>query len=148
MSTIEKSITVNQPVSTVYNQWTQFETFPKFMEGVEEIKQTTDTMTHWTTNIGGVRREFDAEIVEQQPDERIGWHAVDGPKQDGMVTFQPAGPNSTQITVRMDYEPEGLVEKAGDALNIIDRRVDGDLKRFKKFIEERGTETGAWRGSV
>jgi uncharacterized membrane protein len=148
MSTVEKSIDVDVPVHTAYNQWTQFESFPQFMEGVDRIDQTSDTMTHWLTSIGGVTREFDAEITEQHPDERIAWTSVDGPKNAGVVTFHRLGDNKTRIMLQMDFEPEGLVENVGDKLGIVGRRAAGDLERFKKFIESRGTETGAWRGDV
>ena len=148
MSTVEKSIDVEVPVSTAYNQWTQFESFPEFMEGVDRIDQTSSTQTHWVTSIGGVHREFDAEITEQRPDERVAWTSIDGPKQAGVVTFHRLGPDRTRVMVQMDFEPEGLVETAGDKLGIVGRRVEGDLERFKKFIEQRGTETGGWRGEV
>jgi uncharacterized membrane protein len=148
MSTVEKSIDVDVPVRTAYNQWTQFESFPEFMEGVDRIDQTSDTMTHWLTSIGGVTREFDAEITEQHPDERIAWTSVDGPKNAGVVTFHRLAEDKTRIMLQMDFEPEGLVENVGDKLGIVGRRAEGDLKRFKKFIESRGTETGAWRGDV
>jgi len=148
MSTVEKSIDVEVPVSTAYNQWTQFESFPEFMEGVNRIDQTSSTQTHWVTSIGGVHREFDAEITEQRPDERVAWTSIDGPKQAGVVTFHRLGPDRTRVMVQMDFEPEGLVETAGDKLGIVGRRVEGDLERFKKFIEQRGTETGGWRGEV
>lgn len=148
MSTVQKSIEVNVPIRTAYDQWTQFEDFPKFMEGVEEVQQLSDTRTHWVTSIAGTEREFDAEITEQVPDKRIAWRAVDGPDQGGVVIFEPVGSGATRIVVEMDFAPEGLVEKAGDALGVIDRRVQGDLERFKDFIEGRGVETGAWRGEV
>ena len=148
MSTVQKSIEVNVPIRTAYDQWTQFEEFPKFMEGVEEIRQVSDTRTHWVTSIAGTEREFDAEITEQVPDKRIAWRAVDGPDQGGVVTFEAMGSGATRIVVEMDFAPEGVVEKAGDALGVIDRRVQGDLERFKDFIEGRGVETGAWRGEV
>jgi len=149
MSTIEKSVTVDVPVRTAYDQWTQFETFPSFMEGVEEVRQLDDTHLHWCADIAGVRREWDAEIVDQTPDERITWRALDGTKNDGTVSFAPDElGQSTRVTLRMEFEPEGIVEKTGDALKIIDRRTEGDLQRFKQFIETRGTETGAWRGDV
>ncbi len=149
MSTIEKTLTVDVPVSTAYDQWTQFETFPRFMEGVEEVRQLDDTHLHWRAEIAGVRREWDAEIVDQTPDERITWRALDGAKNDGTVSFAPDEiGRSTRVTLRMEFEPEGLVEKAGDLLNIVDRRTEGDLERFKQFIETRGGETGAWRGEV
>jgi uncharacterized membrane protein len=148
VSTIEQSIEVSVPVSTAYNQWTQFESFPEFMEGVERIDQTGDTMTHWVTKIGGVKREFDATITEQKPDERVAWRSVDEPHQAGVVTFHRLSPDTTKIMVQMDFEPEGLVEQAGDKLGVVKHRVKGDLERFKEFIETRGSETGAWRGEV
>jgi uncharacterized membrane protein len=148
MSTIEQSIEVAVPVDTAYNQWTQFESFPQFMEGVERIDQVSDTMTHWVTSVGGVKREFDAEITEQHPDERVAWTSIDEPRQAGVVTFHRLSPDTTKIMVQMDFEPEGLVETAGDKLGIVKRRVKGDLERFKTFIESRGTEEGAWRGEV
>ena len=148
MSTVEKSIDVDVPVSTAYNQWTQFESFPQFMDGVERIDQISDTMTHWVTNIGGVTREFDAEITEQHPDERVAWTSVDGAKNAGVVTFHRLAADKTRVMLQMDYEPEGVVENVGDKLGIVGRRAEGDLKNFKKFIESRGTETGAWRGDV
>jgi uncharacterized membrane protein len=148
MSTIEKSIDVQVPVHTAYNQWTQFESFPNFMEGVEEVRQVTDTRTHWKTRVAGATREFDAEIVEQQPDRKIAWHSVQGPNQGGVVTFQPVGGDHTRVALSMDFAPEGATEKIADATKLVERRVEGDLKRFKEFIESRGAETGAWRGAV
>ena len=148
MSTIEQSIDVEVPVRTAYDQWTQFEEFPQFMEGVEKITQVSDTRTHWVTQIAGVSREFDAEITEQEPDQRIAWTTLDSPKQAGVVTFHRLDDNLTRVMLQLDFEPEGLVEKAGDALGIVNARTKGDLKRFKEFIESRGAETGAWRGQV
>jgi uncharacterized membrane protein len=148
MSTVEKSIEVAVPVTTAYNQWTQFESFPQFMSGVERIDQTSDTMTHWVTKVDGVTREFDARITEQAPDERVAWTSVDGPKQSGVVTFHRLDDASTKVMVQMDFEPEGVVEKAGDHLGVVSRQVTGDLERFKTFIEEQGGATGAWRGEV
>jgi uncharacterized membrane protein len=148
MSTVEKSIEVDVPVSTVYNQWTQFESFPQFMDGVQRVDQTSPTTTHWVTSIAGVDRRFEAEITEQHPDERIAWTAVDGPKQAGVVTFHRLDAGRTRVMLQMDFEPEGVVETAGDKLGVVGRRVEGDLKRFKSFIESRGTEEGAWRGAV
>jgi uncharacterized membrane protein len=148
MSTIQKSVEVDVPVSTAYNQWTQFESFPEFMEGVERITQVDATHTHWKTKIGGVSREFDAEITEQHPDERIAWHTLDGPRQAGVVTFHRLGDGKSKVMLQMDFDPEGLVEKAGDTLGVVESRVSGDLDRFKRFIESRGLETGGWRGDV
>lgn len=147
MSQVKESIEVDVPVRTAYNQWTQFETFPQFMDGVESIEQIDDSLTHWVTKIGGVDREFDAEITEQVPDERVAWVTVGGEtEQSGIVTFRPIDPTHTEVTLRMDFDPEGLAENIADKLGFVDRQVTGDLKRFKKFIEDRGTETGAWRG--
>ena len=148
MSTIEQSIDVDVPVRTAYDQWTQFEEFPKFMEGVEEIRQIDDTHLHWRTKIAGKVKEFDAAITEQTPDQRIAWTSEDGPEHAGVVTFHRLGEDQTRVMVQMDYEPEGAVEKVGDALGLVKRRVKGDLERFKELIEGRGTETGAWRGEV
>ena len=148
MTTIEKSVDVGVPVTTAYNQWTQFETFPKFMEGVEDIKQVGDRRTHWVTKIGGVNREFDAEITEQHPDERIAWHTVDGSPHGGVVTFHRLDERTTRVNLQMEYEPETLTEKAGSALGVVEHRIKGDLQRFKEFIEHRPGETGAWRGDV
>lgn len=149
MSTIEKTIVVEVPVRTAYDQWTQFESFPTFMQGVENVTQVDDKHLHWSADIAGVHREWDAEIVHQTPDERITWRAIDGTTNDGTVSFapDPAG-RGTRVTLQMDFEPEGIVEKVGDALKIVDKRTEGDLERFKEFIEARGVETGGWRGSV
>ena len=148
MASITKSIDVEVPVRTAYDQWTQFEEFPRFMEGVEEVRQLDPTHTHWTTKVGGVEREFDAEITEQHPDERVAWTSRTGPDQAGVVTFHKLQDAKTRVTVQMDWEPGNATEKVGSALNFDDRRVEGDLERFKKFIESRGAETGAWRGDV
>ncbi|WP_448319861.1 SRPBCC family protein [Streptomyces sp. CO7] len=149
MSVIEESIEVRVPVHTAYNQWTQFETFPEFMSGVERIEQRTDTLTHWVTKVDGVKREFDAEITEQIPDECVSWTTVDGDtKQEGRVTFQPVAPGATRVNLHMRLQPEGAAEKIGDKLGFVGRNAKADLARFKTFIEERGTETGEWRGTV
>ena len=148
MSTVEKSIDVDVPVRTAYDQWTQFESFPQFMQGVDRVDQTSDTRTHWVTSIGGVRSEFDAEITEQHPDERVAWTSVDGPKQAGVVTFHRLDEGRTRVMLQMDFEPEGLVENVGDKLGLVGRRAEGDLERFKKFIEERSVQTGAWRDEI
>jgi uncharacterized membrane protein len=132
---------------TAYDQWTQFETFPEFMEGVQDVRQLDDKHVHWKAEIGGVTREWDAEIVSQMPDQQLAWRSTDGTTNSGTVLFTPAEPG-TRVTLRLEFEPEGIVEKAGDALGIVERRAEGDLKRFKSFIEERGTETGGWRGEV
>ncbi|GAA3309549.1 SRPBCC family protein [Streptomyces cinereospinus] len=149
MSKVEESIKVDVPVHTAYNQWTQFESFPAFMGGVERIEQRTDTLTHWVTKVGGVRREFDAQITEQIPDERVAWTTVGGEaEQAGVVTFHRIDDGTTKVMLQMEYDPEGLTETVGDKLGVVKRQVTGDLKRFKEFIEERGAETGAWRGEV
>ena len=148
MSTVEKSIDVDVPVRTAYHQWTQFESFPEFMEGVDRIDQTSDITMHWVTSIAGVTREFDAQITEQHPDERISWTSLNGPKQAGMVTFHRLDEGRSRVMLLLDFEPEGLVENVGDKLGFVSRRAEGDLKRFKDFIESRGQETGAWRGEV
>jgi uncharacterized membrane protein len=148
MATIEKTIAVQKPIRTVYNQWTQFEDFPEFMEGVEEVRQLDDTHLHWVAKIGPVEREWDAEIVQQLPDQAIAWRAIDGSQNAGAVTFRPVAADTTEIVLELEFEPEDLTEKAGDALGFISKRAEGDLKRFKSFIEERGQETGAWRGQV
>ncbi|MGH2795154.1 MAG: SRPBCC family protein, partial [Actinomycetota bacterium] len=138
MSVIRESIDVNVPVSTTYNQWTQFEDFPQFMEGVEEVRQLDDTRLRWKAEIAGATREWEAKIVEQEPDRVIAWRSEEGVKLSGRVTYEPVGDGQTRITVEMDFDPEGFVETAGDALGIVRARVGGDLRRFKKFIEERG----------
>ena len=148
MSTVEKSIEVELPVSTVYNQWTQFEEFPQFMQGVEQVTQIDDTHLHWVAEIAGATREWDAEIVDQQPDQRIAWRSIDGAGNGGIVTFQPTGDAATRVNLQMEFEPEGLTEVVGDRLGFVSRQADGDLKRFKAFVEQRGRETGAWRGQV
>ena len=143
-----QSIDVDVPVSTAYNQWTQFESFPRFMEGVERIDQLSPTKTHWVTKIAGVEREFDAEITEQHPDERVAWTTSNGTHQSGVVTFHRISDTTTRVTLQLDHDPRGFVEKVGDALGIIERRTKGDLQNFKKFIEARGVEESGWRGDV
>jgi len=146
---VTEFVDVNVPVRAAYNQWTQFEEFPRFMDGVQEIRQIDDTHTHWKTEVGGVKREFDAEITEQLPDERVAWKSIEGEKQAGVVTFHRLDDGHTRVTIQMEYDPQGFVENAGDKLGIVDRRVKGDLRRFKEYIEGRdGLETGAWRGQV
>jgi uncharacterized membrane protein len=148
MARIEESIDVNVPVSTAYNQWTQFEEFPKFMDGVESVTQLDDTHLRWVAEIGGKRDEWKAEIAEQRPDERVAWKATEGRGNSGVVTFHRLGDNQTRVSVQMEHETEGLTETLGSALGADSRRVKGDLKRFKELIESRGVETGAWRGEV
>jgi uncharacterized membrane protein len=150
VSSIEKSIDVDVPVPVVYNQWTQFEEFPKFMEGVEEVRQLDDKRLHWKANILGVTREWEAEIVDQKPDQQVAWRAVGGTKNDGVVMFfgDPMRIARTRVVLRLEFEPEGLVEKVGDALHVVERRVQGDLERFKEFIESRDIAPGGWRGEI
>ncbi|HET8743174.1 MAG TPA: SRPBCC family protein [Gaiella sp.] len=148
MATVESSIDVHVPISVAYNQWTQFEEFPSFMEGVQDVRQLDDTQLHWVAEIGGSRHEWDAEITEQHPDERVAWKATNGGNNAGVVTFHRIDDATTRVTVQMDWEPEGMKEKAGAALGLDERRVEGDLERFRDLIEGRGVETGAWRGDV
>jgi uncharacterized membrane protein len=148
MSTVTESVDVQVPVTTAYNQWTQFESFPQFMGGVQQVRQLDDTHTHWVTKMAGVTREFDATITEQHPDERVAWKSENGPKQAGVVTFHKLDDNRTRVTAQMDFEPEGIAEKAADRVGMIEGRVKDDMERFKQFIEEKGHETGAWRGDV
>lgn len=149
MSQIQQSIDVEVPVRTAYNQWTQFESFPQFMSGVESITQVDDKRLHWVTSIAGVEREFDAEITEQHPDERVAWASTGGEsKHAGVVTFHKLDDNKSRVMVQIDWTPTDLIEKIGSAVNIDDHRVKGDLERFKQFIESQGHETGAWRGDV
>jgi uncharacterized membrane protein len=148
MAKIEKSIDVNVPVSTAYNQWTQFEEFPRFMEGVKSVRQLDDKTLEWNAEIAGNDETWTAEISEQTPDQRIAWHATGGKTNAGVVTFHHIDDNTTRVMLQMEWEPEGAVQRAGDALGFDDRRVEGDLERFKEFIESRGQETGAWRGEI
>ncbi|HEY0739170.1 MAG TPA: SRPBCC family protein [Herpetosiphonaceae bacterium] len=148
MANIERSIDVNVPVRTAYNQWTQFEEFPKFMEGVQEVKQLDNKNLHWRANIAGKEEEWDAVITEQEPDMRVAWTNTTGAKNAGVVTFHHLDDSKTRVMLQLDYEPEGVIENVGSALGFVERRVEGDLKRFKEFIESRGNETGAWRGEI
>jgi len=148
MSSIEQSIEVAAPIRDVYDQWTQFEEFPRFMEGVEEIRQLDDTHTRWRTKVAGKEQEFDAEITEQRPDERVAWRSTSGATHAGVVTFHRLDEDRTKVMLQLDAEPEGIVEKAGDALGLLRHRTRGDLERFKALIERRGTASGGWRGEV
>ena len=148
MATIEQSIDVEVPVETAYNQWTQFEEFPRFMEGVEEVRQLDDTHLHWVAELGGSRHEWDAVITEQHPDERVAWRNTDGKDNAGVVTFHRLDDDRSRVMVQIDFVPEGIKEKLGTALGAPDRRVQGDLERFKELIESRGRESGSWRGEV
>ena len=147
MSRINESIEVDVPVRTAYNQWTQFEDFPQFMEGVERVVQIDDTTLQWTAEIAGKSKTWTARIVEQEPDQRVAWQAVEGAPNAGTVSFRPEN-GGTRIDLELEVEPEGAVESAGEALGFVSRRAKGDLERFKEFIESRGVETGAWRGEV
>ncbi len=148
MSTVTESIDVNVPVRTAYNQWTQFEEFPAFMENVEEVRQLDDKRLHWKAKIAGQTKEWDAKITEQTPDQRVAWTATSGDGNAGVVTFHRIDDNRTRVTVQMDVAPEGVVEKVGDAIGVPERVVKDDLERFKEFIERRGSESGAWRGEI
>lgn len=148
MSQVVKSIDVDVPVRSAYNQWTQFESFPHFMEGVQEVRQLDDKNLHWRASIAGKEEEWDAVITEQKPDMRVAWRSTSGATNAGIVTFHRLGENKTRVTLQLDYDPEGVVENVGDALGFVSRRVEGDLERFKAFIEARGHETGAWRGEI
>jgi uncharacterized membrane protein len=148
MSQIIETLEVDVPVRVAYDQWTQFESFPKFMEGVERVVQVDDATLEWTATIAGVVKHWRAEITEQRPDELVAWRSIEGARNDGAVTFEALGPARTRLELRLDVDPEGLVEKAADTLGVVERRVRGDLERFKTFIESRGQATGAWRGTV
>lgn len=148
MARVEQSIEVKVPIKTVYNQWTQFEEFPQFMDKVESVQQLDDKRLHWKASMAGKTEEWDAVISEQIPDERIAWTSTSGATNAGVVTFHYIDPNTTRVMLQLDYEPEGFVEKAGSALGVPQKQIEGDMERFKKFIEARGTETGAWRGEV
>jgi uncharacterized membrane protein len=148
MSIITETVEVGVPVRTAYNQWTQFEEFPRFMEGVERVRQVTDETLEWTADVFGQRRSWGARITEQKPDERVAWVSTEGERLDGTVEFQPVGTDRTRVDLTMRFEPTDTAEKAADALKIVETRVKGDLERFKEFIETRGAETGAWRGEI
>jgi uncharacterized membrane protein len=148
MASVVESVDVKVPVSVAYNQWTQFEDFPRFMEGVKAVTQIDDTHLRWVAEVGGVEKEWDAEITEQHADERIAWHATSGAENAGVVTFHRIDDDTTRVTLQLDVDPEGMVENIGTALGFLERRVKGDLERFKEFIESLQSETGAWRGEV
>ena len=148
MSEVTKSIDVNVPIGAAYDQWTQFEEFPRFMEGVKSVRQLDDTHLHWAAEIAGIEKEWDAEISEQHPDERVAWHSTSGARNAGVVTFHRIDDGTTRVTLQLDVEPEGAVETIGDWAGVLDRQLDEDLDRFKKYIEGRGEPTGAWRGDV
>jgi uncharacterized membrane protein len=148
MSAVEKTIEINVPVRTAYNQWTQFEEFPRFMEGVKQVRQLNDKHLHWKAEIAGQEKEWDAEITEQIPDQRIAWTSRGGMMAAGVVTFQPLSEAKSKVRLHMEYDPKGVVEHIGDAVGAVGQRIEGDLERFKQYIETRGQETGAWRGTV
>jgi len=148
MSRISETVVVDVPVSVAYDQWTQFESFPQFMEGVERVVQLDDRTLDWTATIAGKTKHWRAEIFEQEPDQVISWRSTEGARNDGTVRFEPIDANSSRVTLDLDVEPEGPLEATGDALGIVSRRVRGDIERFKSFIESRGEATGAWRGEV
>jgi len=148
MGTAQESIEVNVPIDVAYNQWTQFESFPEFMGGVDEVRQLDDRNLHWKVSVGGVSREYDAAITEQTPDQVVAWRGAGDTDNAGRVTFEKLGPHSTRVSVELGYDTDGIVERAGDALNAPARRLKKDLDRFKEFIESRGSETGAWRGEL
>lgn len=148
MEAVEETVDVDVPVSTAYNQWTQFESFPQFLSGVDSVTQIDDTHLHWKVSIAGVRREFEAEITEQIPDERIAWTSIGGEEHAGVVTFHRLEAAKTRISLRLDWEPQGVVEKVGALLQVDDIQIGRDLHKFKELIESNGFETGAWRGEV
>ena len=148
MSETLETIDVDVPVRTAYDQWTQFEEFPEFMEGVKSVRQVDDTTLEWSASIAGVDKTWRARITEQTPDQRIAWTATDGAKNAGVVTFHRLDDGKCRVALQLDVQPDGPIESAGDALGFVQRRAKGDLERFKKFIEERGVATGAWRGAV
>ena len=145
---LEKSIVVDAPLREVYNQWTQFEEFPRFMEGVVEVRQLDDKRLYWRANIGGAEREWHAEITDQTPDRRIAWKSLTGPEHGGAVLFRPVADGQTEVSLRIKYDPKGFTENVGDALGFVSRRVQGDLERFRDFMDERGRATGGWRGEI
>jgi uncharacterized membrane protein len=147
-SSVEESIELDVPVSTAYNQWTQFEEFPRFMASVEEVRQLDDTHLHWRANVAGKQKEWDAEITEQIPDQRIAWRSIGGARNAGVVTFQKLGENRSRVNLHMDYAPQTAGERIGDAIGGVKLTAKGNLKRFKALVEQRGVETGAWRGTV
>ena len=148
-TTIEQSIDLDVPVRAAYDQWTRFEEFPQFMKGVEEIRQIDDRHLHWVAELGGSRHEWDAEITEQRPDERVAWRNTDGKDNAGVVTFHKLSDTSSRVMVQIDFVPEGIKEKVGAAINAPDRQVKGDLERFKELVEAKGgPDEGGWRGEV
>ena len=145
---VEKTVVVDVPLSTVYNQWTQFEEFPEFMGGVEKITQLSDDRLEWVAEMGGVRRQWVAKVLEQVPDRKVAWAAVEGATNAGEVTFAAVGPTRTEVNLTMEFEPEGFLEAVADKLHIVEHQAEHDLENFKRFIESEGYESGAWRGSI
>ena len=148
-STVRESIDVNAPLRAVYDQWTQFEEFPRFMDSVRQICQLDDKRLHWKAEVFGKEIEWDAEITEQVPDKKIGWRSTSGTPNEGVVTFQELGRGRTRVTLQMAYQPQDAIESVGDALGAVRMEAKGNLKKFKELIEQRGgQETGAWRGTI
>jgi len=148
METVEKIIEVNAPLTTVYNQWTQFESFPEFMEGIIEVTQLDEKRLHWKATVAGQVKEWDAEIIQQTPDSLIAWRSISGPKHNGTVSFRSRGPNRTEIMVRVEFQPESMLESLAGTFGVVGRRIEGDLERFKEFIQSQPAETGSWRGRI
>jgi uncharacterized membrane protein len=148
METLEESIEVEAPLTATYNQWTQFEDFPRFMEGVESVTQLDEKRVHWVAEVAGKRKEWDAEITRQIPDREIDWVGFGEADNRGRIVFEAIDADTSKVTMMLDYDPEGIVEEIGDALGLVKRRVQGDMERFKEFIEARGRETGGWRGQI
>jgi uncharacterized membrane protein len=148
MSEIMESVEVNVPVRTAYDQWTQFETFPTFMEGVKQVRQLDDRTLEWVAEVAGREKRWKARITEQEPDRRIAWTATEGARNAGVVTFHRLADDKSRVTLQLDVEPDGALERAGDVVGVVKSRVKGDMERFKEFIESRGHETGAWRGEI
>jgi uncharacterized membrane protein len=148
MERIQKSIEVECPIGIVYNQWTQFKEFPRFMKGVKKVTQLDDQRFHWEAEIGGKHKEWNARIIDQIPDQHVAWQSESGEYTSGAVGFEPAGPNRTRVRLELSYDPKGFIESTGDAIGVVSNRVENDLENFKEFIENRGQETGAWRGTI
>jgi uncharacterized membrane protein len=148
MERLQKSIEVDSPLNQVYNQWTQFEEFPRFMEGLKSVKQLDDTRLHWVAEIGGKEKQWTAKIIEQIPDHRIAWESESGEFTSGVVSFQSLAPNRTRVNLEISYDPKGFMENAADAIGMVSRKIENDLRWFKAFIENRGKETGGWRGTI
>jgi uncharacterized membrane protein len=148
MATVTESVDVAVPIRTAYDQWTQFEASPRFMDHVVEVRQLSDAMTHWVVKEAGIKREFDARITEQLPDERVAWTSVEGPRQAGVVTFHRLDADHTRVTAQIEMQPDGIVEQTADRAGMVTRMVKGDMARFRDFIQARDAQTGAWRGQI